>query len=185
MTRLSRLRRERQRGQALVEFALSMLLLLLLVGGAAQVGAIYYTLQSIESAARESARVASENPFNTGVTPAMSGSPHKCTSGDALLLACKAAINSTHSALGGLIDPTQLNVVLSWAQYPGTTAANCSAGPPAKGTTDGVVTVVVSYNTPIFVPFVGPIFATPSQQYRTVTATEVIRVEPCNNTSGG
>jgi Flp pilus assembly protein TadG len=183
MTRLSRLRRERQRGQALVEFALSMLLLLLLVGGAAQIGVIYYTLLSVDSAARESARVASENPGNTGVTPNVTGAQPCTPLGGDTRLACKAAVNSTHNGVfGGLVDPTQLDVNLSWASFAGSTAKSCPGG---VGTSDGVVTVAVSYNAPIFLPIVGPIFATGTNPYRTVTGTEIIRVEPCNTTFGG
>lgn len=181
--RMSRHRRQRQRGQALVEMALSLLVLILLVSGAAQIGVIYYTLLSVDSAARESARVASENPGNTGVTPNGTGA-HACTPvGGDPLLACKAAVNSTHNGvLGGLVDPQKLDVNLSWVPFPGSTAAKCRG---AVGTSDGVVTVAVSYNAPIFLPIVGPIFATGTNPYRTVTGTETIRVEPCDNTSGG
>jgi hypothetical protein len=48
------------------------------------------------------------------------------------------------------------------------------------------VAVTVSYRVPIFVPFVNRILAdTPSASVRTVSATEVMQIEPCTITQGG
>jgi hypothetical protein len=44
--------------------------------------------------------------------------------------------------------------------------------------------VSVSYNVPIFIPFLGALMATPGQSYRTVTSSARFRVAPCNETKG-
>jgi hypothetical protein len=41
------------------------------------------------------------------------------------------------------------------------------------------LTVTVSYRVPVFVPFTGHILADPGQNYRTVTSSLTMRLEPC------
>jgi len=182
-------RRGGQAGQNVVEFALVATFLILLVGGIAQFGMVYNVLISVQTAARESARVAAMNPRNTGLfsspyTPAAprgSGTPYTCSGPSDPILACKAAYNSTHQTLGGLIDPTTFVVSLSAATFPGNPSPGTCGG---IGTNDGVVTVSISYNAPLFVPIIGQMLSTGGNNYRTVTSVSIIRVEPCANTSG-
>ncbi|TAN32008.1 hypothetical protein EPN29_11755 [bacterium] len=51
-----RLRKKHQRGQSLVEFALSSVVLLLLVGGLVDIGRAIYVTEALANAAREGAR---------------------------------------------------------------------------------------------------------------------------------
>jgi hypothetical protein len=41
------------------------------------------------------------------------------------------------------------------------------------------VSVTVSYQVPVFVPFLNLVFADPGKDYRTVSATEIMRIDPC------
>jgi hypothetical protein len=177
-----------QRGQALSEFAIAGTILITLLVGLAQMGVIYYALLSVQSGSREGARVASENPGDTGLfsganSPTSPGS-HTCTGTGDPIKACKAVFNSTHGgAAGGLITPANMTVTLTGSTFPGSTGAKC---PGNTGTTDGQVKVVVSYNAPIFVPLLGSALSTAGNgSYRTVTSTVQTRVEPCINTNGG
>lgn len=183
--------RRRPRGQALVELSLTAAILVVLLVGSAQVGLLYYDQMSVATGAREGAVIAAEAPGNTGLfsSPNTPGDPgtHTCTGPADPIMACAAAYNSTHNGtFGGLIDPTALSVTLAGAVY-----ANSSSPPPSptqcagKGTSDGTVTVTVSYNAPIFVPIVGAVLATSGHAYRTMTAQVTIRVEPCDVTNGG
>ncbi len=183
MTKFTRLLRGHSAGQGLVEFAGALLFLLVLVCGVAQVGVFYYTLMTVQTAARESARVASENPNDTGLfsspnSPAVPRvPPYQCSGSNDPILACQAAFNSTNNALGGLIDQTKLNVALQGSKYGTGTPTTC---PQGTGTTDGVVKVTVRYSAPVFVPLVGSYFS----GLNPLTATIQIRVEPCTSTIG-
>lgn len=176
----------RQRGQALPEFALASTFLVTLLVGIAQLGTIYYALLAVQSGAREGARVAAASPGNTGLfsganSPATPGS-HTCTGPGDAVKACKAVYNSTHGGtLGGLITPANMTVTLQGSAFGTSVAAACPAG---TGTTDGMVTVTVNYNAALFVPIVNTIFATGTNNYRTVSSSVKARVEPCINTGG-
>lgn len=92
-------KRDNERGSILVEAAISLLLLLLLMGGIFDFGRIYGRYQTITNAAREGARYAA-SPFSaTGVLPTTS----QVTS----------LINSQLSAAG--VDPTQAIINVSQA----------------------------------------------------------------------
>ncbi len=170
-------------GQGLVEFAGALFFLLVLICGVAQVGVFYYTLMTVETAAREAARVASENPKDTGLfsSPNSPGTPratpYQCTSSSDPILACQAAYNSTHNALGGLINESNLTVSLEGSKYPGSSPSTC---PQGTGTTDGEVLVNVTYSAPVFVPLVGAYFS----GLNPLKGTVQIRVEPCTSTIG-
>jgi hypothetical protein len=159
--------------------------LLFLLMGVAQVGVLYFTEIAVETGVREGARVAAEKPGNTGLFPVPPATPisNSCAGSGDTRYACKAVYKSTNQALGGLINTDTLVVTLAGSTYPAGSppAAQC-AGP--KGTSDGVVTVFASYQTPVFIPILNGIFSDPGQNYRTVTSTVKIRVEPCESTSG-
>lgn len=176
-----------QRGQAMPEFALASTFLVTLLVGIAQLGTIYYAQLAVQTGAREGARVVVSNPGNTGMysganSPSSPGS-HTCTGAADPVKACKAVFNSTHGGtLGGLISPSNLTVTLGGSSFRSTVATTCPSG---TGTSDGLITVTVAYNAPLFVPIVNSIFATGSNNYRTVTSIVKGRVEPCINTGGG
>jgi hypothetical protein len=172
-----------------VEFALGATLLVVVLVGTAQVGLLYYDGIAVDTAAREAVRVASENPAGSTIFAPNPNAPgsHPCTVGGDVStdpnVVCQAAYKSTHSGtLGGLINPALLTVTITGSTVSGVAATTCSQ--TNAGSSDGLVTVTVSYNAPIFVPFVDKIFASPGQTYRTLTATVQIRVEPCNVTQG-
>jgi hypothetical protein len=166
-----------------VEFAMTAPILMFLLVGVAQVGVLYFTQIAVATAAREGARIAAENPGNTTLfaNPASPGPPVNCSGSS--IYACQAIYNSTHNGnYGGLIDPTQfLGVTLTGSVYPGSSPVQCVS---ARGTSDGVVTVAVSYRAPVFIPLLNGIFSDQGQNYRTVSTTVSVRVEPCESTNG-
>ena len=73
------------------------------------------------------------------------------------------------------------------ASTPGAVPSPSTAPACSTVVSDGsFVSVAVSYRVPMFAPFVNRLLAdTPSGSVRTVTATEVMQVEPCGITQGG
>jgi len=169
-------RRERRRGQSLVEFAIIAPLLLVLVCGGAQVAIVVYSQIAVTTAAREAARTAADNPKDSGLFPAPVTSGKDCTSTDTRKT-CVAAYKSTTNTFG-LVNPNNFTVTLQSAQYPSGTATTTCSG--TSGTaSDGLVTVKVSYQAAVILPFVGSFFADSGKSYRTVSATVTQRVDPC------
>jgi hypothetical protein len=170
----------------LVEFAFTAPILLFLLVGVAQVGVLYFTQIAVETGAREGARVAAEKPANTALFPATPTLPNSsgssCSPADARL-ACKAVYNSTNKTLGGLITTSNLTVTLTGSTYP-TGSGEAGQCPGPVGISDGVVSVFVSYQAPVFIPLLNGVFSDPVQNYRTVSSTVKIRIEPCASTSG-
>jgi Flp pilus assembly protein TadG len=162
-------RTRRTRGQSLVEFALIAPVLIVLIVGAAQVAAILYAGITVASAAHDGAKVASEQPikskaFAPGGT-AGSGVPLPgCLAGSTNPV-CQAVAQSQ-----GLLGTVTTTVASSTAT---------SACPTNGWVADGYVTVTVSNNVPIFVPFLNNLLATSGQTYRTISTTVVMRIEPC------
>ena len=170
--------RPRSRGQAVAELALAAPVLVLLLAGGAQVGAIVYAQVTVDTAAREGARIGSELPNGSaaysGGVPA--GSPLVCspvsTPGNPV---CKAVWNSS-----GRLNGQSFTITIQ----PQTSTSSSSSGScPAGSVSDGYVQVAVSYDAPVFVPFLDRFFAT-SPGKHTVTATVSDRVEPCTLTNG-
>jgi len=180
----SRTSRRGSRGQALLELSLAAVLLVVLLVGSAQVGLLYYDQEAVATGAREAAVIAAENPGDTGLFAApATPTNHTCTGSTDPIKACAAAFNSTHGgALGGLIDPTTFSVTLTGTTYSGSSPVQCAGN---KGTSDGVVAAAVSYNAPVFVPFLNLVFSSPGHTYRTLSSQVTIRVYPCSVTSGG
>jgi Flp pilus assembly protein TadG len=168
----------------MVELAIVAPILVLLVTGGAQVAVVVYSQVSVGTAAREGARTAVDNPKDTQLFPAAKGPDvtTNCTSSSDARKACAAAFNSTTQTFG-LVNPANFTVNLSSQKYPsGTSTSACNA---ATGSADdGLVKVQVSYQAPIFVPFVNRFFADPGQSYRTVTSTVTMRVTPCSANGG-
>jgi hypothetical protein len=85
--------------------ALAAPFLLMLLAGGAQLGTIGYGMVSVDTAAREGARVASENP-HTGLDP-LPSSPYTCTGNDANPV-CAAVRKSS-----GQLDATKLTITIT------------------------------------------------------------------------
>jgi Flp pilus assembly protein TadG len=93
------------RGQALVELAISAPFLLILLGGSAQLGTIAYGAVTVDTAAREGARVATENPHTS--LDALSSSPYTCTANDANPI-CVAVRNAS-----GMLDSSKFTITIT------------------------------------------------------------------------
>ena len=163
-------------GQSLVELALVAPVLLVLIVGGAQIGALVYGGISVATAAEEGARVASEQPINSAAY-IVSGSSTAVGTG----ATCPAAGNPVCAAVSqakGLLTSVSTTVA------PGT-APGSGTGCPAQSVGDGYITVTVSANVPIFIPLLNNLLAnTPGGSYRTMSDTVTVRVEPCTLTIG-
>lgn len=160
----------------MVELALVAPILLVLVVGGAQIGAIVYAGVSVATAAQEGARVASEQPVKSGAY-AVSGSSVVVGAG----ATCPAVGNPVCAAVGqakGLLASVTTTVSPGTSPGSGTGCASGSVG-------DGYIKVTVSNNVPIFIPILNNILAnSPGSTQRTTTSTVTVRVEPCTMTNG-
>jgi Flp pilus assembly protein TadG len=168
-------RTRRTRGQSLVEFALIAPVLIVLIVGAAQVAAILYGGITVASAAHDAAKVATEQPIQSGAfgSGGAAGTAVTCSVGS-INPVCLAA-NQSKGLLGG--------VTTTIAKSTRDTTPACPTNPSAVP--DGYVTVTVSNDVPIFVPFLNNLLAnSPGAAVRTISTTVVMRVEPCSITNG-
>ena len=113
--RAVKLRRRRSRGQALAEIALAGPLLLVLLVGSAQVGVIAYGNVTMDTAAREGARIASEAPVNaTNFSAASSVNGNSAT-----FNGCSSAATSSNYAVQavcrnvGILDTSKVSVTIT------------------------------------------------------------------------
>jgi len=180
-------RPRRRNGQSLVEFALIAPFMLLLLLGGAQVGVLIYDDISVGTAAREGARIGTENPVKSGIFsgPAPQTLSPACSQSSTNVV-CVAIFNAaTKGSTFNLLDPAQVTAVVT-SGTPYQTAGSCSlSGAAATLPNDGLITVKVSYPAPIFVPLVGNFFGdsgNPGQ--RTLSQTVTMRIEPCTVTQG-
>ena len=168
--------RRGSRAQSLVELALIAPILLVLIVGGAQIGAILYAGVSVATAAEEGARVASEQPIKSGAY-AVSGGTVVVGPG----ATCPAAGNPVCAAV---TQAKGLLATVTTTVSPGTSPGSgtgCSSGSVG----DGYITVTVSDNVPIFIPILNNILAnSPGAAQRTITSTVTTRVEPCTITNG-
>ena len=179
MRAVSHRRRARGQGaQSMLEFALIGPVLLVLVVGAAQLGAILYAGVSVASAAHDGATVASEQPINSTAFavsgpsgPVTVGPGYTCASGSTNPV-CLAVTKSR-----GLLSSSATTI------SPGTLGTGSGCQP--TWVPDGYVTVKVSNDVPIFVPFLNNLLANSAgASVRTITTTVTMRVQPCAMTAG-
>ena len=154
-------RRNGQKGSTLFEFAITVILFLVMLFGIVDFGRALYTYHFLSSAARQATRWAAVN----GATCGPGGSTTACPS-------CDASCNGTAPMNNGPatetdvqnyvkgitppgIDPTQLTItacgVAGGTKCAASTPADCVATPNDPGCT---VQVTVSYNFPFLVPLV-------------------------------
>lgn len=168
------------RGQALVELTMVMPLLLVCLLGAAQLGAILFTSISVDGAARDGALAATEYPIKSGAYTYSAGS-----FGDGSGVTCSASSpNLTNPVCAAWSQSESSLSSLSVTLSQGGTVGSAS-GCPAGALPEGYVTVQASAAVPIFIPFIGGLFADSSSTgTHTDTDTVTMRVEPCNMTDG-
>jgi Flp pilus assembly protein TadG len=160
----------------MVELALVAPILLVLIVGGAQIGAILYAGVSVATAAQEGARVAGEQPINSAAYVVTGGSAAVGSGAT-----CPAAGNPVCAAVAqskGLLNSVTTTIA------PGTSPGSGTSCPP-KSVGDGYVTVTVADNVPIFIPILNNILAnSPGGTQRTISSTVTVRVEPCTMTNG-
>lgn len=134
------LRRTGEDGNTMVEMALSALLLLCFIFGVMEVCLALYTYHNISEAAREATRFAIVRGYS-------------CTS---WATACPAGITDIQNYVEGLgypgIDPSKMTVNATWSAY--SNADSCPASPSPCNSTGNLVTVQVTYQFPLSLPFV-------------------------------
>lgn len=154
-------------------------LLLVLILGVAQVGVIVYDQVTVDTAAREGARIASEQPNGSqaysGGVAAASPYPTCPSSGSSTNPVCNAVWNAS-----GLLNGQSMTVGIA-PQLPAGSPVPCAQWPLAAP--DGYVKLTVSYDAPVFVPLIGQLFQS-SPGVRRVTSVVNARVEPCSLTQG-
>jgi Flp pilus assembly protein TadG len=187
-------KRQSSAGQSLVEFAILSIALFMLLLGAAQVGSIVYAHIGVQTAAREAARAATQQPFKSlgasysGATVTCSGgATPTCVPVSGCTPACAAAYSSTSFAGGGLQSS---NFTVTYSACPN--GAACGSALPVCGVpagsqsySDGWVTATVSYKSSVFIPLLGNLLSDPGDpSHRTVQSSVTMRIEPCTFTRG-
>jgi Flp pilus assembly protein TadG len=162
----------------MLEFTLIAPVLLVLVVGAAQLGAILYAGVSVASAAHDGATAASEQPITSGAYVvngtgvAVASAPTTC------------APASTNPVCVAVAQSQGLLTTAATTISPGS-AVGTGSGCSATAVPDGYVTVTVSDDVPIFVPFLNTLLANSAgSSVRTISTTVTMRVEPCGMTAG-
>lgn len=140
----------RQRGQGLVEFALVVVFLVVLVGGAVQLGLMYMVHLTLRDASQEGAAYASVDPTNT---PEIQ--------------------RRVRDALAGTVDPASVMVTVTETN-PG---MFCAAIDPVTLDSNGI-RVEASYNLQIIVPFLGALVGGETLPLR-AAADDTILSPPC------
>jgi Flp pilus assembly protein TadG len=176
MNRARRSGRRGSRAQSMVELAIVAPILLLLIVGSAQLGAILYSGVSVATAAQEGARVASEQPIKSGAYEVAGG---VVTVGSGAT--CPSSANPVCAAVAqskGLLGSVTTTIA------PGTTPGSGTSCPP-KSVGDGHITVTVAADVPIFIPILNNLLASsPGSTKRNVSSTVTVRVETCTMTNG-
>ncbi|MGC8461944.1 MAG: TadE family protein [Candidatus Dormibacteria bacterium] len=164
------IRHTKSRGQALTELAFVAPLLIVMIAGIVQVGMLFYAQMTLENVARDAVRQASLDPYTTGVYDGY-GNPKSITCPNASS-ACTAAYSSA-----GLLPPSQLTITIEG--YPtSTTQSTCTTSNPSEPAA-GEIRATVTYSAPIFIPLIGPLFATGASSTRTLTTQTYSAVGPC------
>lgn len=143
------LARGAQRGQSLVELAISLTVILMLLSGAVDFGMAFFSFTALRDAAQEGALYGSINPTNyTGI---------------------EQRVRSASNRPVDLTDTSKVNVSIT------------IIGEACQGTTNGntnAVQVMVAYNYPIVMPFLGIIIGGQTIPLR-ATITDTILSPVC------
>ncbi len=165
---------KKQRGQSLVELAISLTVLLLLLSGAVTFGMAYFSYVSMRDAAQEGALYGSINPCVTtdgNCTRSTATSPLNRTAiVDRIRSSSTSPVDFSNTSL---IPDGYINISL------------LPSGEPCEGTSLTVnepnsIQVTVEYDYPIFMPFVGAIVGGGGQTiHLTATVTDTILEPRC------
>ncbi len=134
----------RERGQSLVELAISLTVMLLLLSGAVTFGMALFSYVAMRDAAQEGALFGSINPC-TDATGATCNDPTNLN-GPAIQARVREASNS----------PLNLSLTTITVQLTPSGAQPCE-GIASGNTTPNGVQVTVDYNYPIIMPYIGGI----------------------------
>ncbi len=149
-------RNRSERGQSLVELAISLTVMLLLLSGAVTFGMALFSYVAMRDAAQEGALWGSFNPYLDQNANAAydTGEP---VNADAICNRVKAASNSpvdmTSFSCGNPGNPNDIEVQAVLTT--GGSGAPCEG--PASGTGVNAIEVTVHYSYPIIMPYVGGI----------------------------
>jgi Flp pilus assembly protein TadG len=131
-----------ERGQSLVELALSLTVILLLLSGAVTFGMAYFSFLAINDAAQEGATYGSLAPQDqTGITTHVQN-------------ASSNPIDLTQLVYRPMSDCTSRSGNYVCVSYTNGISHDCQG--TVSGSTNAI-TVTVTYNYKIFMPFIGPV----------------------------
>jgi len=146
-----------EQGSAILETALSMIILLTFLFGIMESCLMLYTYHFISEAAREGTRYAIVRGSTAGPGCGTSYTSFDCT-------ASPANVQSYVTNLGFPgIDPAKMTVAPAWSAY--TNGSTCGTPCNSPG---NLVTVTVTYNFPLTIPFV------PAQTFALTSTSSMI-----------
>ena len=138
----------RERGQSLVELAVSMLVLLYLLSGAVEFGLAFFQYVQLRDAAQEGALFGSMGPASPSIIARVQGA------------------SSSPVDLAVTSGPQAVTISITAAESNGTPIANVA------GACEGdAITVTVSYNHKVFMPFMSKFIGPTIPLNATVTDT--------------
>ena len=177
-----------KRGQALVEFALILPILLLLVGGIIQYGVIFATKHSLIQVGRDAGRWAATQEFSPCSSAALAAPPQPLTEADAIAQQSRlmgyaagdwnAGTFTTYADNSALpaTPPSTEGVEVVWSYV------NGQPCPTLDSTTAAYVTIRLSHRAPVLLPGIQflPALGTcdSSGCYLSITTTARFRMEP-------
>jgi Flp pilus assembly protein TadG len=133
------------RGSAILETALSLMILLTFLFGIMETGLAVYSYHFISEAAREGTRFAIVRGSSAGPACTAPGPP-----------TCAARPVDVQNYVLNLgfpgINPANMTVTPVWSAY--TSGSTCPASPSPCNSPGNLITVTVQYNFPLTVPFV-------------------------------
>lgn len=164
------------RGQALVEFAIILPILLLVIGGIVQFGMLFWAQNTLTQIARDTGRWAATQQLSP------------CNSGGAAVVTQANSIAMNSSLIGytsglwngaGTAYPTtprpQEGVEIAWTEPSGTLLADDC--PPIDNSTPWFVTIRVNHSVDVFFPGMGFICGSGATQCY-LSSTTQFRMEP-------
>jgi Flp pilus assembly protein TadG len=153
----------RERGQSLVELAISLTVMLLLLSGAVTFGMALFSYVAMRDAAQDGALFGSFNPCTdaTGAT---------CTDSTAWnTAAIRTRVQEASNSPVNFYDPA-VTITVDYTPNSPTQARPCE-GIETGNTTPNGVQVTVGYDYPVFMPFIGAIIGDHINLRATVTDT--------------
>lgn len=139
-----------ERGAAIIETALSMVILLTVIFAIMEISLAAYTFHFISSAAREGARYAMVRGSTAGTTACTSPGWATCIAQGGQDTGDIATYVKTRGFPG--IDSSKMTVSSAWSAFAG--GSTCPASPAPCNSPGNLVTVTVGYTFPLSIPFI-------------------------------